>query len=178
MKKEKFFWEILGSLLIVFYGSFLTLAQLFSLEDLSFLITIFFALYGAVHLLISLYYFKEKQFSHLLLGIIGVVFFWIFYFGNILSSLKSLSSSLFAFAFLSSLVKLGRADYFHDRKSMIWRIEISLLLFFMLTVVLVSLNLKNSQEVVVLLFGFLSYLTGLFEFFEALILNLVKEKLK
>jgi len=51
MKKEKFFWEILGSLLIVFYGSFLTLAQLFSLEDLSFLITIFFALYGAVHLL-------------------------------------------------------------------------------------------------------------------------------
>jgi len=34
------------------------------------------------------------------------------------------------------------------------------------------------REDAFLLFGFLSYLTGLFEFFEALILNLVKEKLK
>lgn len=177
MNQDKFFWHVTGSLMIMFYASFLLLSSMYSFGAVETLITPFFGIYGVIHLALALKSCSLKEYSHFFLGVISVVSFCLLYCTNILNSNKQFSFFLLLFALLASLVKLKKADYFHDRKNILWRMELSFLLLYFLVTILFCINLANKSSVLVLLFGFYVLFLGMIEFMEAMIFNL-KEKMK
>ena len=129
------------------------------------------------HLFLSSESVHTKEYSHFLLGIMGVIAFGISYLTPVWNTTKSFSFFLLMNALLISFIKLKKADYFHDRKNILWRVELSFLLLYLLTTILLCVNLANTNDILILLFGFYIYILGVIEFMEALIANL-RGKLK
>ncbi len=178
MKKEKFLWDIVGAVLLLLYSSFLLLSPMFGIQEIKLFVAIFFAIYGSVHFIESITFWQAKEYSHLLLGVLGTVGFWTVYLSDIINTTKHFALFLVAFTLFGSLIKILKADYFHDRKNIFWRVEISFLLLFLLSTVLVCFNLAYESSILLLILGFYFFLIGMIELFEAILLNLMKGTLK
>ncbi len=177
MNNDKFFWHVFGSLLIIFYASFLLLSSMYQFGAFNTLVTAFFVIYGVIHLALALANYNTKEFSHFFLGVIGIISFSILYCSNILTSIRGCSFFFFLFALLTCFIKLKKADYFHDRKNILWRMELSFLFLYFLATILFCVNLVQKDSVLTLLFGFYILFIGSLEFMEAMVFNL-KGKLK
>ena len=178
MKNEKNFIAFITSIGLVFYGAFLLCESLFHLSDFRLYVTIFFGWYGALHLLRYLFSENKKEYNPLLEGILGVLFSCVGIFYNYVEDPQNFSFAILLYALLLCFIKLKKADYFHDRKSKFWLIEVASLIFFLLLSILISMNLKFSENVLFIILGFYSFFIGVFEFFEILFFQLTKGKLK
>lgn len=178
MKKEKFIENIMGSVLIILYSYFMLSMSLTGHLNLQAIISVFYLLYGGVHLAEYCFHRKEKEYSDLCLGILGCLMAGIIFFSEILETTKYLALTLLFFAMIYSLIKLKKADYHHDRKSKLWLIFITSLVLFFFSSLLLCLNLSYNDEIRTMIFGFYFQIIGIFEMYEALILNVTKGKLK
>ncbi len=178
MKSDKFLGSVLGSFFLILYGTFLLCSSYISFSNIKVFISLFFLFYGLFHLLAYLIDTKEKEYSNLWLVFIGLVlailsFYWIDF-----SISKSFAFLILGFSFFVSIVKLKKADYFHDRKSKFWMFVVSELLLFLLFSILTSLHFFYEESVLIIVLGFYVFGVGIFEFFESFILLLTKGKLK
>ena len=178
MKSEKSFISFITSIGLIFYGAFLLCTSLFHLSDFRIYVTIFFGLYGVLHLMDYLFAENKKEYTPLLSGVLGILFGGVGIFYNYVEDPKNFAMAILLFALLLCFIKLKKADYFHDRKSKFWLIEVASLIFFLLLSILISMNLNFSENVLFLIFGFYSFFIGVFEFFETLFFQLTKGKLK
>ena len=71
MKKEKFIENIMGSVLIILYSYFMLSMSLTGHLNLQAIISVFYLLYGGVHIAEYCFHRKEKEYSDLFLGILG-----------------------------------------------------------------------------------------------------------
>ncbi len=175
MKKEKFFGNYISSFILIFYGFFLCCANLFHLQNLSLFLGIFFFLYGSLKLTIFIF---EKNKMDLFSSIIGILFGCVFYLLDVMSSPRNLAIFILLFALCKSFIKLKKADFYHDRKSKYWLIEVANLLFFLGLSILVSINLSFEENVLFLIFGLYSFFLGVLDFYEILFYNLTRGKLR
>ncbi len=178
MKKEKFIENIMGSFLILLYAYFMLSIGLTSHLNLQYMVSLFYLLYGLVHVAEFAFHRKEKEYSDILLGILGFVFAGLMFFSKILETTKYLALVLLFFALIYSLIKLKKADYHHDRRSKLWLIFVASLVLFFFSNLLICINLSYNDEIRMILFGFYFQIIGIFEMYEALILNMTKGKLK
>jgi len=178
MKKEKFLENVVISMIIIFYGAFVLLSSLIKFYDFGLMFSLFFFLYGILHLIAFKLNSEKKEYSNLLIGITSILFGAGAILLKIIENPKYLAMFILLWAFLVSLIKLKKGDYFHDRKSKLWYIEISNLIIYLLSSILFSLNLALENHSLILLFGFFVFVIGILDFFEGLILNLTKGKLK
>lgn len=86
--------------------------------------------------------------------------------------------SLLVWILVITLVKLKKADYYHDHKSRVWCIEVGFLVMFLLSGVLTCLNFYNQVETQILVLGYFVLICGILEVQESLLLYLTKGKLK
>jgi len=177
MKKEKFLGNVIGAFLLVIYGSFLLCSSLISFQNIKWIVTIFFILYSISHL-VTFIFLKQKEYSSLFLCGEGILASVICVFLNITESPKHFAIFLLIFTILNAIIKLKKADYYHDRKNKIWTILVSELLFFLLLSILISINLHFETPVLIVIFGFYVFFIGVFEFLEGLLLNITKGKIK
>lgn len=178
MKKEKFLENMIGAIVLILYSAILLSSSLTFPLPVKVIVPMLFFLYGLIHFVIFFLNKKEKQYFSLALGSISFFFLFVSFVPVILEVPKNFALFLLAWTFCVSFVKLKKADFYHDRKSKFWHIEISSLFLFLLSSILVSVNLFHKEEVLVLIFGFYAFILGSLEFFEALFLNLTKGKLK
>ncbi len=178
MKKEKNVIHFIVGILLVFYGSLLMCAPMFGFENFNFFVLGFFALFGILKCISGLFMEDKKDYTSLLNGVISLIFAIVLFFFDFITNPESFAMVILFFALCTCFVKLKKADYFHDRKSKFWLIEIASLVFFLLLSILFSLNLYYSNDVLFIFFGMYVFFIGVFEFYETLFFNLTKGKLK
>jgi len=93
-------------------------------------------------------------------------------------STENLAILLFIWVILESLIKLKKADYYNDRKSKLWILEISFLVIFILMGILTSINLNYGVEIQILMLGYFFFTHGILEFIDPIIIYLTKERIK
>ena len=78
--------------------------------------------------------------------------------------------------FLMSLIKLKKADYYHDRSNSIWIIRVIFLLLFILIGLLTTINLYYQASVQILLIGNFFFIHGVLELLDPLMNYLMEKK--
>lgn len=178
MKKEKFLENIVGSFLIVLFGYFLLSLNEWCSIPFLYLVPLFYFLYSVVHFGMFFFHRKDQEYSDLFLGFVSLILGGIALFTKILETPKYFAFLILIWTLIWCLIKLKKADYYHDRKSKMWLIFVTSLLLFFFTSIFVSIHLDYSEDVRILIWGFYVLIEGIFELYEAMILNLTRGKLK
>lgn len=178
MKKQDFINSIGCSIVIIFLGALMICAPLLEVTNITFLYRLFFGVYGVIQLGQFLILYRKKDYTNFFafavsFGLLIASFIW-----NLVESPKSLAFSLLVWIAVISLVKLKKADYYHDRKSRVWCMEVCYLCIFLLSGLLTCLNFAYQVDTQILLLGFFVFISGILETSEAFLLYLTKGKLK
>jgi uncharacterized membrane protein HdeD (DUF308 family) len=71
-----------------------------------------------------------------------------------------------------ALIRLKKADFYHDRRNTIWQINIITLGILILVGIITSINLYYQSEVQILMFGYFFLVNGILELIDPLVLFL------
>ncbi len=100
------------------------------------------------------------------------------YLFEIDKSPKNLAITILIWTMFLSLIKLKKADMYHDRKSKLWTSQIFFLGIFMISGILTSINFLYGIEAQILIFGYFIFISGILSFLEPFLAYLTKDKLK
>lgn len=178
MKKESFLWNVYGSGVILLFGCCFLLFPLFRITDITLVFRLFLAIFTIISLINFAAQYKNKEYSSFFVFLISIVLLIGSFLFPLTEQPKSLALSLLIWILFVSLAKIKRADFFHDRKSKIWCLEISLFFLFFLNGVCTCINFAFSEVTSVLSFGYFTFLYGVLEIQESLLLYFTKGKLK
>ncbi len=135
----------------------------------------FYAVVNAISFLLTM---KSKDYTSaftclasLVVGIVGYVL-------KVVETPKYLAITILAWLLCLSLIKLKKADMYHDKKSKMWQFETALLFLFVITGILTSINFLFGVETHIIVFGYFILITGIFEFLDPFLAYLTKGKIK
>ena len=86
-----------------------------------------------------------------------------------------LALTILAWVVLLSLIKLKKSDYYDDNKDKMWKLRILILILFILTGFLTSINLYYEQEVQILIIGYFFLINGMLEITDPVVKYLIKK---
>ncbi len=136
---------------------------------------IFYAVVNAVLFLLTM---KSKDYTSaftclasLIIGIIGYLY-------KVTETPKFLAITILIWLLMLSLIKLKKADMYHDKKSKMWQFETVLLFLFVITGILTSINFLFGLETNIIVFGYFILITGIFEFLDPFLAYITKGKIK
>lgn len=178
MKNKDFRNSIGCSLVILLLGVLIICSPILEVTNIEFLYRIFLGVYGIIQLGQFLILYKKKDYTNFFafaisFGLLIASFMW-----DLTESPKTLAFSLLVWIAVIALVKLKKADYYHDRKSKVWCMEVFYLCTFLVSGILTCINFAYQTDTQILLLGFFIFISGILETGEAFILYLTKGKLK
>ena len=86
-----------------------------------------------------------------------------------------LALTILSWVVLLSLIKLKKSDYYDDNKDKMWKLRILILILFILTGFLTSINLYYEQEVQILIIGYFFLINGMLEITDPVVKYLIKK---
>ena len=119
---------------------------------------------------------ESKDYEGLLTCIASTIVLIIVWKLNVNQTPWYLALALFIWIICMSLIKLKKADYYHDRKNSIWILKIVTLTLFVLTGLLATINLYYTNDVQVLVLGFFYLIHGMLELLDPMTLYLIEKK--
>ena len=158
MKKKSFLWNVYGSVVILLFGCFFLLLPLFHISDITLVFGLFLAMFTIISLVMFVGQYKNKEYSSFFVFLISIILLIGSFLFPLTSQPKTLALSLLVWILFVSLAKIKRADFFHDRKSKIWCLEISLFFLFFLNGICTCLNFAFTEITSVLSFGYFIFL--------------------
>ena len=177
MKKESVLGSVFGSVLLLLLGSIFLLFPILSITDVLFVYRLFLGGFMIVSLLQFIIQFKSKEYSAFFLFVISIVLLAVSFLAEF-STPKVLALTLLIWLLFVSLGKVKKADFYHDRKSKIWCILMSLWFLFFICGIFTCLNFGFSNEVSVLGFGYLTFFYGALDLQEYILVYLTRGKIK
>lgn len=170
--------DITASILFLLAGTFLLVCPVIGITNVNLLFIITMAYYTIINLGKYLLTKENHDFEGLLSAISSLLIgsLAILNYSNEKASVLALL--LFGWVILQAFVKLKKADYYNDRKSKLWILEISFLILFIILGILSSINLYHSNDVRVLVIGFFFFTHGVLELVDPVMIFLMKEKIK
>ena len=171
MKKfEKYFVEIVLAIVLILDGAINLLLPFIGYGNIRVILGFTFGIIALVNLIGFIKKPKDKDYEHLFSCIASIVICVLSLF--LPRRPSNLALVLLLYVMIMSLIRLKKADFYHDRKNKIWRINIITLGLFILTGILTSLNLYYQSEVQVLMFGYFFLMNGILELIDPLVLYL------
>ena len=152
-KKQKVDLSI--AILLILIGIILTILPKFNLTNINIILFIIMMFYATLNMVQYVLTKKsndmEGLFTSLLsytVGILGLTF-------NLFNNLLQMVLLLLAWIILMSLIKLKKCDYYNDRHNKMWILKITTLGLFILTVIITCINLYYSNDIQLIILGFL-----------------------
>ena len=176
MQKNKFVYSIGLSVLAFTLGCLFLLLPMFSVSDSTLIYRLFLGIYGLIELGQFVVLYEKKDYTNFFVfAISAILFIASFVYDLAVPRVTSLTLLLFVGVF--ALAKLKKADYYHDRKSRVWSIELTLLLLFLFSGVLTCFQFLHSTDIALIL-GYFTIISGAIETSESFVLYLTKGKIK
>ncbi len=167
--------DIGAAILFLLIGVFLLLCSIMKVNDINFLFLITMASYMMICFGKFLLTKDNHDYEGLLSAIASLMVGAMVFLKKDLNNPSTLAFLLFTWIILQSLIKLKKADYYHDRKSKYWILEISLLIIFILIGILSSISLNYIVEIKILVLGYFFFIHGILELIDPIMIYLTKE---
>ena len=177
--KDKNVLASLGCASVIFVlGVFILIGPVLQIQDFSFVYPLFFGIYALAELIIFSLSYQRKEYTSFFSFLISFLLFILTFVFDLTSRPNIIAFSLLLWILVNALVKLKRADYYHDKKSRMWTVEIVLLIIFFISGIMTSMNFAWGETAQILNLGYFVLICGILKIVELLILYLTKGKLK
>lgn len=175
---ELFKRDMLCASFLILNGIFLLICPLFSWMnfELLFVGTLFF--YAFMNALEYFWNLKSKDYTSAFTCLASLAVAIGAYFMHAVDTPKYLAIAILIWTMFLGLIKLKKADMYHDKKSKLWTVQIVFMVLFILAGILTSINFLYGIETQILVFGYFIFIAGVFEFLDPLFGYLTKGKLK
>lgn len=170
--------DFTASILFLLTGCFLLLCPLINYTNINILFIVVMITYTIVNF--GKFILKKEHhevesiyscFASLIVSIVSIFF-------QINDSTLNLTILLFIWIILESLIKLKKADFYHDRKSKLWLLEMIYLVLFIIMGTFTGINLSQTTQVQILLLGYFFSFYGILELTNPIIIYFTKERRK
>lgn len=168
--------EFITAWFLVLCGGLITVLPIFNVTNVKLVFIIVIAMYGIIHLIKNVFILNAKDYSGFRTAISSVAALVLMLFMDINDSPWNLALILFIWIILISLTKLKESDYYHDRKSKLWELNIINLILFILTGVLTAINLYYTGDIQILVLGFFFLINGILELMDPLVAYILEKK--
>lgn len=173
---KKHIVDIITAVLLIICGSVMLVLPAIHYIDVKTIFIGVLALYFILNLVQFLLTRKDKDYEGLFTSIASIIVIILALKLNIAKVPWYLALTLFIWVILMSLIKLKKADYYNDRKDTTWILKIISLILFILTGLLVTINLYYDASIQVLVLGFFFFIHGMLELFDPLSDYLIQKK--
>lgn len=171
-KKTKI--DFITSVILLICSSVVMLLPLFNIVNVKSIFLFIMCVYIISNLINYLLVKESKDREGLytvLISIISIVLLFLF---DVTKKPVNLALVLLMWTFGMSLVKLKKADYYHDRNNRLWFTLIVTLFIFILIGLLTAINLYYASSVQVLMIGNFFFINGVLDLIDPLT-NCIKE---
>lgn len=171
MKKKEIIDFITGIALLII-ASAIILMPSFKLTNIKTALIIIFSFYTVFKLTQFIFTIKEKDYESLFTSIIAGIALIVTIYINITS--KNLALILLIWMSFMSLVKLKKADFYHDRQNKIWILRLIMLFIFIASGLLTGINLFYETTVQILLVGYFFFINSVLDTIEPIVVYLTE----
>lgn len=171
MKKKEIIDFITGVALLII-ASVIILMPSFKLTNIKTALIIIFSFYTVFKFTQFIFIIKEKDYESLFTSLIASIALIATIYINITS--KNLALILLIWMSLMSLVKLKKADFYHDRHNKIWILRLLMLFIFIASGLLTSINLFYETSVQILLVGYFFFINSVLDTIEPIVVYLTE----
>ena len=147
--KKKEIVDLASNLILLILSFAILLFPIFKITNIKLILGLIFGFYAFIKLISFIFVLKSKDYENLYTSIISLGCFIAIFLINLTS--KNIALLLLVWALFMSLIKLKKADFYHDRKNKMWMLRILILLVFITISILTSMNLVFSELTTVLL---------------------------
>lgn len=151
MKKKELVDFIVG-LLLMFLAVIIILLPTFKITNIKIVLLTIFGFYTIFKIVSFILIYKEKDYESLFTSLVS---------GSSLIATnlielttKNIALILMIWMGLMSLIKLKKADFYHDRENKMWILRLLILFIFIASGLLTSINLFYDNSVQILLIGY------------------------
>ena len=134
------------------------------------------AVYGIIHLIKNFFILSAKEYSGFSTAASCVFVLVLLFFLDIYDSPWNLALILFIWIILMSLTRLKESDYYHDRKSRLWILNVFNLVIFILVGILTAVNLYYTSDIQILIIGFFFLINGILELMDPVAAYIIEKK--
>ncbi len=150
--KKKGVVDLITNVSLFILASIVLLLPLFKITDLKMILTIIFGLYTLVKITGFILIINEHDYESLFTSIISLCALIAVYFLEM--NTQNISLILLTWMGLMCLVKLKKADFYHDRKNKMWILRLFILFAFLTSGLLTGLNLFHEKNVQIIIIGY------------------------
>lgn len=173
MKKKELVDLITGISLMLLAGVILLLPT-FKVNDLSFILKTIFGFYALIKLTQFILILKDKDFESLFTCLISIGALMSLFF--IESTTKNMVLILMIWMGLMCLIKLKKADFYHDRHNRMWILRLFILFAFLTSGLLTGINLYYEASVQTIIVGFFFFINGILDVVDPISKYLMESK--
>ena len=171
MKKKQIVDSLIG-VIVLLIGVLYLLFPLYHINNLKLINIVMFSILGVVSFGQFLINKKSKDYTGLFnLG--AYISFVILMIKFDISRPKVLSICILTWVALEAIIKFKKSDYYNDRRDRMWKISLVMLVFFIISGILTSINLRYSEEVRMIMMGFLLFIDGILEIIDPVVKSLI-----
>lgn len=170
--KKKELVDLITGISLMLLASVILLLPTFKINDLSFILKIIFGFYALIKLTQFLLILKEKDIESLFTCLISL--------GALISlflidlTTPNMVLVLMIWMALMCLIKLKKADFYHDRQNKMWVLRLFILFAFLTAGLLTGLNLYYEASVQTIIVGFFFLINGLLDVIDPITLYLME----
>ena len=168
--KKKYELEILVALISILTGAVSLILPFVGVNDCKTVLIVAFGLMTFVSAFLYVNKPKDKDYESLYTFIVNLVLLIL----AIIIRLNpiNLALMLLLYVMFLSLIRLKKADFYHDHRNGMWQVNIITLGILILTGILTSINLYYQSEIQILMFGYFFLINGVLELIDPLVLFL------
>lgn len=173
LKKIKI--DFMTSTIMLFYSGIIMLLPLFNITNVKIAFAIIMTVYQISNLINYILVKESKDTEGLYTFFISLISSILVFILNVNTNPMYLALILLIWTFGMSLIKLKKADYYHDKKNPLWILHILLLFIFILISLLTTINLYYNSEIQILMIGNFFFVNGVLDIIDPIV-NYIKEK--
>lgn len=161
-----------GLLLIV--GVILLILPAFKkVPDTKLVLVVAFSIFGIINLIKYFINRSSKDIEGILMFLANLLTILSLSFIKTENVPMDLSIVIMIWIILMSLIKLKKADYYHDRRDRMWKINIFMLVVFIITGLLTAINLGYENKVQIIILGYFFLVNGLLQMIDPIVKSLI-----
>jgi len=173
MKKKETI-DFITSLSLIILAASVLLLPTFKIDNIKIILMLIFGFYTILKLTQFILIYKEKDLESLFTSIIsGGCLITILL---IELSTKNLALILLIWMGLMCLIKLKKADFYHDRESKMWILRLFMLFIFLTSGLLAGMNLFYESSIQIIVLGYFFFINSILDAIDPIVLYLIGDK--
>lgn len=161
------------SLLLLILSCIILLLPTFGFTNIKTILITIFGGYALIRFIQFISTKKEKDYQSLFTSIASIIALLAIIFMNI--NTQKIVLILLLWIALISIIKLKKADFYHDRKNKMWLLRILILFIFITSGLLMSINLFYDSSAQIIIIGFFFFINSCLEIIDPIVIDIMEK---